>query len=66
MAKKNGKWAQAATKAMKKSGTTGSLTRIAKAHGMQPLAFAKLVMNNPKNYSSAVVKKANFAKNINK
>jgi len=61
------KWAQKATKRMEEKGTVGSLTRIAdKAGASSPLSYAKKVMAAPENYSSAVVKKANFAKNINK
>lgn len=59
-------WAQAATKAMKKKRTVGSLDRIASRYGMVGLEFANKVMNNPSEYPSSVVKKASSAKNINK
>lgn len=60
------KWAQAATKKMKAKGTVGSLDRIAKRYGMTGLEFANKVMNNPAKYPTSVVRKANFARNINK
>ena len=44
----------------------GTLTAAATRHGMSPLAFAHKVMNNKDNYSSKMVKKANFAINFNK
>lgn len=44
----------------------GTLTAAATKHGMSPLAFAHKVMNNKDNYSSKMVKKANFAINFNK
>ena len=44
----------------------GTLTAAATRHGMSPLAFAHKVMSNKDNYSSKMVKKANFAINFNK
>ena len=44
----------------------GTLTAAATKHNMSPLAFAHKVMNNKDNYSSKMVKKANFAINFNK
>lgn len=44
----------------------GTLTAAATRHGMSPLAFAHKVMNNKDDYSSKMVKKANFAINFNK
>lgn len=44
----------------------GTLTAAATKHGMSPLAFAHKVMNNKDDYSSKMVKKANFAINFNK
>jgi len=56
------KWAQAATERMKKKGTVGSLTRMAKKKGESPMGFAKSHYNAP----GKVGKKARFAVNINK
>lgn len=44
----------------------GTLTAAATRHGMSPLAFAHKVMNNKDDYSSKMIKKANFAINFNK
>lgn len=41
----------------------GTFTRAAKKHNMGVQEFANHVLNNKENYSSAMVKKANFAKN---
>lgn len=48
------------------SSKRGTLTAAATKHGMSPLAFAHKVMNNKDDYSSKMVKKANFAINFNK
>jgi len=61
------KWAQKASEKMKKKGTEGSFTKLAHEAGYDsPLEYAKHVMAAPDNFSSSTVKKANFAKNINK
>lgn len=44
----------------------GTLTAEATKHGMSAMAFAHKVMANKDNYSSKMVKKANFAINFNK
>lgn len=44
----------------------GTLTAAATKHGMSAMAFAHKVMNNKDDYSSKMVKKANFAINFNK
>lgn len=44
----------------------GTLTAEATKHGMSAMAFAHKVMANKNNYSSKMVKKANFAINFNK
>lgn len=41
----------------------GTFTRAAKKHNMGVQEFANHVLNNKENYSSAMIKKANFAKN---
>ena len=41
----------------------GTFTRAAKKHNMEVQEFANHVLNNKENYSSAMIKKANFAKN---
>lgn len=44
----------------------GSFTRFAKAHGKSVQAAASMVMAHKENYSAAIVKKANFARNAKK
>lgn len=44
----------------------GTFTAAAKKHGMSVQGFASKVLANKENYSSAMVKKANFAKNASK
>lgn len=44
----------------------GTFTAAAKRHGMSVQAFARKVLANKSNYSSAMVKKANFARNASK
>lgn len=44
----------------------GTFTAAAKKHGMSVQSFASKVLANKENYSSAMVKKANFAKNASK
>lgn len=41
----------------------GTFTKAAKAHGMSVQGFANKVLKNPSKYSSAMRKKANFARN---
>lgn len=41
----------------------GTFTRAAKKHNMGVQEFANHVLNNKENYSNAMIKKANFAKN---
>lgn len=60
------KWIQHATKRMEEKGTKGSFTRWAKSHGMGVQQAAKHVMAHKDKYSSAIVKKANFARNVAK
>jgi hypothetical protein len=64
---KKKKWAQKATAKMEKKGTVGSFTEIAHRAGYDsPLEYAKHVMAAPSAHSPSTVKKANFAKNVNK
>ena len=44
----------------------GTFTAAAKKHGKSVQSFASQVLNNPENYSPAMRKKANFAKNAAK
>lgn len=44
----------------------GTFTSAAKKHGMSVQGFARKVLANKSNYSSAMVKKANFARNASK
>lgn len=44
----------------------GTFTAAAKRHNMGVQEFARTVLNNKANYSTAMVKKANFARNANK
>ncbi len=44
----------------------GTFTAAAKKHGMSVQAFASKVLANKSNYSSAMVKKANFARNASR
>ena len=44
----------------------GTFTKEAKAHGMSVQGFANNVLKNPSNYSTAMSKKANFARNTAK
>ena len=61
------KFAKKSVKRMKEKGTEGSLTRIAEKHGYSSaLPFAKKVMAHTENYSPKVVKKSNWAVNMNK
>jgi len=44
----------------------GSFTKWAKAHGKSVQSAAAMVLANKDKYSSAIVKKANFARNASK
>ena len=44
----------------------GTFTAAAKKRGMSVQSFASKVLNNPSNYSKAMHKKAQFAKNASK
>ncbi len=44
----------------------GTFTKAAKQHGMSVQGFANKVLKNPGNYSAAMRKKANFARNAAK
>lgn len=46
-----------------KKSKRGTFTKAAKAHGMSVQGFANKVLKNPSNYSVAMRKKANFARN---
>lgn len=46
-----------------KKSKRGTFTKAAKAHGMSVQGFANKVLKNPSNYSAAMRKKANFARN---
>lgn len=58
-------WIKAATDKMKQKGTVGSFSKAAKKAGKSTAAMATKVLNNPK-ASTAMKKKANFAKNVAK
>ena len=49
-----------------KKSKRGTFTAAAKKHGMSVQAFARKVLANPDNYSPAMRKKANFARNASK
>lgn len=49
-----------------KKSKRGTFTKAAKAHGMSVQGFANKVLKNPSNYSAAMRKKANFARNASK
>ncbi|MGH9437891.1 MAG: helix-turn-helix domain-containing protein [Terriglobia bacterium] len=59
-------WIQNASKRMKKKGTEGSFTRIAKRMGMSTGAAARHIMAHKDDFSPSTVKKANFARNVAK
>ena len=44
----------------------GTFTAAAKKHGKSVQGFASQVLNNKDEYSPAMVKKANFARNVKK
>jgi len=65
--KSNKRWIQKANARMKRKGTVGSLTRAAKRAGFSSaLAYARYILKNKKKFSAAMIKKANFAVNVNK
>lgn len=49
-----------------KKSKRGTFTKAAKQHGMSVQSFANRVLRNPSKYSSAMRKKANFARNASK
>ena len=49
-----------------KESKKGTFTAAAKSHGMSVQGFASKVLANKENYSPAMVKKANFARNASK
>ena len=49
-----------------KTSKRGTFTKAAKQRGMSVQGFANKVLNNPSNYSVAMRKKANFARNAAK
>lgn len=57
------KWMQKASKKMEQKGTKGSFSAAAKKAGKTSLEFAKKVLAS-KTASSAMKKKANFARNV--
>lgn len=57
---------QAARKQMKMKGTLGSFTKMAKAKDMSVKSLASAITRNPTKYASSTVKKANFAKTMQK
>jgi hypothetical protein len=61
------KWAQKATKRMEKKGTVGAFTAQASKAGYDsPLEYAGHVMSHTEDYPTKTVRRAAFAKNINK
>jgi len=59
------KWIQKADKEMEKEGTVGAFTKQAKRVGMTPVAFAKKVLANSKDYTKRTRERAQFVKNTN-
>ena len=49
-----------------KKSKAGTFTAAANKHGESVQGFASKVLNNKENYSPAMVKKANFARNASK
>lgn len=67
MYKSGQKQLSSAAEDFKRKGTEGSLTRIAKQHGYaSAMPFARHVMSHKDKFSPKVVKKANWANNMNK
>ena len=56
------KWIQKATEKMKRKGTVGSLTKMAKSKGESPMQFAR----SHEHSKGKVGQKARFAVNVNK
>ena len=61
----DGGWIQDATSKMKKKGTVGSFTKMAKRHGDTPVEYAKEVLDNPSKHTLKTRRKAQFVKNTN-
>ncbi len=67
IAKKPENWPQKSRARMEEKGTVGSLTKIAHAAGYpSPLGYAHHVMANKEHEPAKVIKKANWAVNMNK
>lgn len=60
------KWIQKAREGMERKGTVGSFRAAAKKHGKSTAGFASQVMAHKDKYSSTLVKRANFARNVSK
>lgn len=60
-----GGWIEKATSEMKKKGTIGSFTKMAKKHGDTPVEYAKEVLDNPSEHTLKTRRKAQFVKNTN-
>lgn len=61
-----GKWIQKSVEKMKRKGTEGSFTRIAKRMGMSTEEAASHIMAHKDRYPAGTIKKANFARNVAK
>ena len=61
----DGGWIQDATSKMKKKGTVGSFTKMAKRHGDTPVEYAKEVLDHPSKHTLKTRRKAQFVKNTN-
>ena len=61
----DGGWIQDATAEMKKKGTVGSFTKMAKRHGDTPVEYAKDVLDDPSKHTLKTRRKAQFVKNTN-
>jgi hypothetical protein len=62
--KKN--WIQKATQSMKQKGTLGSFSKMARSKDMSVKELSNAITKNPTKYASSTVKKANFAKTMQK
>lgn len=58
------KWIQDATDEMDRKGTKGAFSSWAQHHGMSTKEAASKVMSNKNKYSPKIVKRANFARNV--
>jgi len=64
--KKKGKWIQAATKRMKRKGTTGSFRAWCARRGLGNKVTLLCIQKGLRSKSPAIRKKANFARNVRK